>query len=238
MVSTRLSGVTERGLCDRFYVDEGTLCPIKGWREILRDDRSRAERPPCRFGWTRSVLVTGAGSGARNVTAHERACRNAEVIRARARGFSWDEIARRSGLSDRQCRRILADYRQSRPGLHEIDPVEVIEEALDAYDAAIEDLALLAEQTSHDGTRLGAIRSRVEASRAKMELMHAVGVLPSLHVMRVEVDAHRLAQTVLEVFRAHRVSHEAQKAVLEALEGRSNGSAPYYHGGDHLAPAP
>ena len=100
------------------------------------------------------------------VTGHERAVRNSDVVRARARGLGWEEIASRFDLSERQCRRILADYRESRPSPHEIDPIETIQMAMEHYDAAIEDFALLAEQTTNDAVRLSG-RSRADWKRSE-----------------------------------------------------------------------
>jgi hypothetical protein len=161
------------------------------------------------------------------MTSHERFLRNSQVVRERARGLGWAEISARFGLSDRQARRVVAEYRESRPHLHELDPIEIIEEALLQHDAAIEDLALLAQTTSHDGTKLGAIKGRLEALRAKLELMAAVGVLPrDLRRLQIEVDIRHVAQAILDVFAAYDVPHEVQRAVVEAVESRNAGSPP------------
>jgi hypothetical protein len=155
------------------------------------------------------------------VTSQERADRNHDVVSARARGLSWTEISRRFNITDRQCRRVVAEYRESGPRLHQIDPIETIEDALDHYDSVIEDMAILAESTSHDGTKLGALKGRLEAVRGKLDLMEAVGILPrDLGRLRFEIDVRRFAASVLDVFAQHDVPHGVQKAVIEAIESR------------------
>jgi hypothetical protein len=159
------------------------------------------------------------------VNSRERASRDAEIIQARARGFSWNTIALRFGVSDRHSRRIVEEYRQSRPSLHQIDPIDTIEAAIASYDQAIEDFAVLAEQTTNDAVRLGAIRSRLDALGAKLALMNATGLMPDFQRLRVEVDLRRVVDTVVEVFDAHMVPRDAQMAVAQAL-GRPNGGLP------------
>ena len=143
--------------------------------------------------------------------------RNADVVRARARGLGWDAIATRFELSERQCRRILGDYRASRPRLHEIDPIEAIEQALECYDGAIEELALLAERTKHDAVRLGAIKSRLDALGSKLSLMSATGLMPDFHHLRVEVDVQRVVDTVARVLSVHAVPRDTQMAIAQTL---------------------
>ena len=157
------------------------------------------------------------------MTGHERAVRNADVVRARARGLGWEEIAGRFGLSERQCRRILDDYRASESRLHEIDPIETVEGALDQYDAAIEELALLAERTAHDAVRLGAIKTRLDVLRGKLDLMAAVGVLPrDLGQLHVEIDVRNVVRAIVNVFDEHGVPREAQEAVARVLRRPEN----------------
>jgi hypothetical protein len=159
------------------------------------------------------------------MTSHQRSTRNVEVVAARARGLGWEEIASRFKISSRQARRIVAEYRECQPRLHEVDPIETIEEAFQQYDAAISDLAILSEKTTHSGVKLGAIKGRLDALRAKLDLMAAVGVLPrNLGRLQVEFDARQVAQSILQIFSTFAVPIEAQEAVIRAIESRSGGS--------------
>jgi hypothetical protein len=148
-----------------------------------------------------------------DMTTDQRARRNAEVFSARARGLTWPTIAVRFNLSERQCRRVCAEHRAESGSLGDIDAADVIRETLDGYDAAIEDLALLAESSTHDGTRLGPIRARLDAVRSRWELLHAVGVLPAnLGQLWPEFDAARVARQIVDVLDNHQVSPETPSA--------------------------
>src|SRR5687767_11736920 len=113
------------------------------------------------------------------MTARQRADRNAAVFEARARGFAWARIANEHGITERQAQRIFSEQRRNEPSLTARDPVETVEELLLNYEAAIDELAALAHGTGHDGTRLGAIRARVEVLNLRVNLLQALGVLPS-----------------------------------------------------------
>jgi len=70
------------------------------------------------------------------------------VIADRARGLSRATVAQRHQLSERHCREIWATGRTS-----DLDPhasLEALTDFLAHLDAAIEDLALLAETTRND----------------------------------------------------------------------------------------
>jgi hypothetical protein len=139
-----------------------------------------------------------AGKGCRaDMTTRERAQRNAEIVETRVRGAEWSEVASRHGVSERQAKRVLADYRASRPGLHERDPIEVVEQALDEYDEVIAELRLLGRTTRHDGTKVGALKARLQATDSRLALLQAVGVLPAnLGHLRVEHDVRFVANAI------------------------------------------
>jgi hypothetical protein len=165
----------------------------------------------------------GAGNGITigDVTAQERVRRNAEVFNARARGLSWATIAAQTNLSERQCRRIFAEHREASGSLADLDASEIVRDTLDAYDAAIEDLALLADSSTHDGARLGAIRARLDAVTSRWELMQAIGVLPAnLEQLWPEWDAQRVARRIIDVLDDHQIPLEVQQEIAQAVEQR------------------
>jgi hypothetical protein len=151
--------------------------------------------------------------------ADDRARRDAEVVRARARGLGWSRIAEHHGISDRQARRIVADYRDRQPSLDGIDPSDVIRDTLDAYDAVIDELVTFADETQHDASKVGASRQRLDAFKAKVELLQAVGVLPhDLGEVRLVEDAQAVAQTIVTVFERHGIPKEVQEEIAEIIE--------------------
>ena len=117
--------------------------------------------------------VTGA------VTAKQRSDRNAAIFEARARGFSWSRVAHEFGLTERQAQRIYQEQRQNGARLAARVPIATVEELLDGYEAALDELAVLAQDTRHDGVRLGAVRARVAVMNTTTQLLMAIGALPA-----------------------------------------------------------
>jgi hypothetical protein len=164
------------------------------------------------------------------MTSRQRADRDAAIFEDRARGYGWRRIAADHDLTERQCQRIASDYRLERPSLSARDPVETVEEILDAHDAGIEDLAVLAASTGHDGVRLGAIRARLSAIEAKANLLTAVGVLPhDLGRLGGEISFRGMTQRIVTVLHEHDAGEELARALSEAVRPST---AP---GRDHVA---
>jgi hypothetical protein len=156
------------------------------------------------------------------VTTRERSERNLRIVEDRARGLGWSRIARNHDVTDRHARRIVAEYRESEPSLLERDPVEVVEETLAAYEAAIDDLADLAAETDHDSTRLGAIKARLDVHHARIDLLRTVGVLPrDLGAVGVVLDARRIAVRLTEVLGRDGVSESVRSDILDAIDPRT-----------------
>lgn len=154
------------------------------------------------------------------MTAEQRMNRNRAIFDARARGFGWDEIARQHDVSVRQAQRIHSEYRDASPGALAADPIATVEELLAGHDAALEDLARLANDAKHDGARLGAIRARLDVMREKYELLAAVGVLPrDLGQVAVQIDSQRIADATVAVLERHAVPEHVFDEILEALGG-------------------
>jgi hypothetical protein len=54
----------------------------------------------------------------------------------RLRGLTWLTIATRHQLSERQCRQIFRQRQQSQPSLAELDPLELVQEAAEEWEAS------------------------------------------------------------------------------------------------------
>ena len=158
------------------------------------------------------------------LNAREKTNRDNGIVAARMRGLSWVTIAARYGLSERQCQTILADYRASHPRLRERDPVEILDDMLDAYAAAQEDLAMVAATTKHDATKAGAIRTRIDALAAQTHLLMQVGVLPrDLGVLRADIDVRAMAREMVAVLNEFEVPVEARRGCLTRSAPAKNG---------------
>jgi hypothetical protein len=159
------------------------------------------------------------------MNAREKTNRDNQIVAARMRGLSWATIAGTHELSERQCQTIFADYRASHPRLRERDPVEILDDMLDRYEAAQEELALVSATTTHDATRVGAIRTRLDALAAQTNLLMAVGVLPrDLGVLRHDIEVRAIAGEMVAVLTKFEVPIEARRALLDALRTRKNGA--------------
>ncbi|MEJ7569643.1 MAG: hypothetical protein WKF41_15430 [Gaiellaceae bacterium] len=134
------------------------------------------------------------------VTSEEKPRRDAGVIADRAHGFSWITIAERRDLSERMCRSIWNDHLREQP-LGPDDPREALREAVAQYDAAIEDLALLAETTTNDPVRLGSIKARLDAMTRREDLLRIAGILPSTaRATRTEIDIQKMTDVIIDLF--------------------------------------
>ena len=133
--------------------------------------------------------------------------------------MTWARIAEEFGLSARQCQRAWRDYRRCLPTIVELDPVEVVKKPSTATTRQIEELAVLAETTSHDGTRLGALRARLDANNAHLSLLMAVGAAPpNLARVWLEVDARELAARAIAVLERHGVSEDVFDEIARSVE--------------------
>lgn len=157
------------------------------------------------------------------MNAREKTARDNQIVAARMRGLSWATIAANYELSERQCQTILADYRASHPRLRERNPIEIVDDMLDIYQGAQEELAEISATTTHAATRVGAIRTRLDAQAAQINLLMLVGVLPrDLGQLRLDLDVHELARKTLAVFDAFDVPVEAKRELLLVLKGNGH----------------
>jgi hypothetical protein len=161
------------------------------------------------------------------LTTRERAARDLRVVQDRARGISWVRIGERHGITDRQARRVVADYRQSRTELRDHDPVAIVEEVLEAQEAALDDLALLAETTTNASVELGAIRSKLQVHRERLELLGAIGVFPrDIGQVGRLIDLREIATRLDRVLNMPDVPRDLRERIIAAVDPRASESRP------------
>jgi len=155
------------------------------------------------------------------MTSSERAERNKEIVTARLRGLSERHVAEMSGVSERHVRRVLREYRESRPHLHELDPVEALRETLDAYEGLIDEAVALADQAQQESTRLGALKLRLALLNARIQLVPGLGMVPTeLERARMMEDFQRAARQMVLVLDRHGVPEHVQQEIVDTVEGR------------------
>jgi hypothetical protein len=150
--------------------------------------------------------------------------RNAEIVGARMRGIGTEQVARTYGISVRRVRQVVEEWRATNPTLRSRDPLEIVDEILEQYAGAVEELALISATTSYDAVRVGAIRARMDTLRQMTELLQATGVLPhDLGKLRVDLDVRYVAEAILTVLDEEGVPQEVQQRLVGLLE---RGAAP------------
>ena len=170
------------------------------------------------------------------MTSFEREHRNRDIVRSRLRGFSEAAVASLYEISERQVRRIMSDYRADTPALGDIDPLALVGDMVAAHDAATDEVIALADQTSHDAVKLGALRTRLVLFRSKLDLLQFAGLFPAESAaFRVQVDLNDVGQQIADVFTRHQLPNAVVDDVLSVLEGQSPGDA---RGTQRLAPRP
>jgi hypothetical protein len=165
------------------------------------------------------------------LTAQQKVVRDARIVADRARGLTWATIEARHGVTKRQCRTIWAE-RLREVSTEPVDVREALREAIVQLDAAVEDLALLAESTRHDAVRLGAVRSRIAAMGDKHELMRLSGLLPfDARAVRTEAELRDINDMILGLFDKHGLGDDAKRELEEGLEAGLAGRNGRHAGG-------
>jgi hypothetical protein len=163
----------------------------------------------------------------KRLPAQRKVDRDREIIADRLRGLIWPTISQRHQVSERHCREIFQQQRQSQPTLAELDPLQLVEEALQRREALIEELALLAERSRHDAVKLGALKAQHAALVDHTGLLIACGLLPrSLGRIGIQIDVQRVTQQVIALFDRYGVDQEARRELVELLtQGASRSQA-------------
>lgn len=157
----------------------------------------------------------------KKLTTLDRLRRDSELVMLMMRGVDSMVAGPMYGLSPRQARRIYKTYAPQLEDLKQVDVKQHVEDMLVNYDAAINDLALIARDASNDNARVGATRTRLEAVRGKIELLQSLGLMPKdLGTITLRDDYIRMIRTILAVLDAFDVGDEVQMAIVDAVEGR------------------
>jgi len=71
---------------------------------------------------------------------------------------------------------------------------------------------LLAEEAAHEAVRLGALKAQSNAMRERLQLLAGLRLIPSLHVIRQDMDVRGWVMDFLTVLEEHEVPIEAVEA--------------------------
>lgn len=145
--------------------------------------------------------------------------RNMEIVAAKHRGLTYTQIGHTYALSSDRCKVILREWRSVNPTIRGRDASEILDETLERYEAAIEELALVSHTTKHDAVKVGAIKARLEAIKQVTEILQATGNLPQdLGTLRVQLDQRAVAARFLAVFDELGLPDHVADRLLTALQ--------------------
>ena len=155
--------------------------------------------------------------------------RDRAIVIDRNKGFSWPVIAGRYSISERQCRTVYGEWRDTeKESRLSGDPLEWLVETLTRYDSIISSLALIADEAANEAARVGALRSQMVAMGQQAALMVASGLLPSN--LRTARDYETLVAVIdgmVAVVERHDLDTPVLDDLLRVVEhGRADAASP------------
>jgi hypothetical protein len=163
------------------------------------------------------------------LSAREKVRRDDAIVADRARGLTWATVAERHGVSDRHAREVWREYAKHR-NIVSADPEDAVLEALDRYDAIIEELVDATDNASNESVRLGALKHRLAATRAKVDLQASTGMLANHDWTEELRSVRKILTAIFQVLDEHGIPDDVQLAAIEAagnpiayLNGRQAG---------------
>ena len=148
--------------------------------------------------------------------------RNRGIVAAHLAGSSAKDVAQAVGLTDRQVRNVLKEWREAGASeLQNVNPAELLFELLELSREVASEFAATAQEADNTAAKVGALRGRLEALGQQRQILERAGVLEA-QVVRVQVDAQvrELAALFVTVCREHEVPENAMQAVLQAITAK------------------
>jgi hypothetical protein len=164
--------------------------------------------------------VTTVGPGRQRLTRQQVERRNELLVEDSLRGASEAALAERYKITDRMVRIVMSEWRNAeKPTMAGRNPIEIVWEAVDRYQAWIAQLAdVAADGKTQDSVRVGAINAQVSTQDKLLDLLQKSGILPrDLGELRIQADVMFLSRQLVEVFERHNVSSDVTKDVLNVL---------------------
>lgn len=138
--------------------------------------------------------------------------------------MKWAAIAEKYEMTERGAHGIWDAFRdQAKPVLRGRDPIDLVWEMTERYEAWIEQLAELAATADNDNARVGAIRAQLDAQVKQSDLLQATGILPrNLGKLRVEADVRFVATKLVEILDKRKVPVDVQREIMDVLRPSNN----------------
>lgn len=150
----------------------------------------------------------------------ERQARDDEIVSLKARGLTYKQIAAALDIDRTTAIEAVKRFRESNPTLRQHDPIKIVDEMVEGYQADLNELAMISNATANEAVRVGAVNARMAARDRIVGLLQAVGVLPhDLGRLRLEVDVRYIAERVVTVLEKYNLPESAHDELLELLSG-------------------
>lgn len=130
-------------------------------------------------------------------TSAQQVKRNRQIVLDEARGYTWDTIAERHGVSARRAQQIWREWQESPDRAEGVDEQVAIDDEIALLTQAIEDYAELAATSENDSVKLGAMNSKIRTQDRRIALYRAVGALPyELYRVKNRMDVAKINDVV------------------------------------------
>ena len=144
--------------------------------------------------------------------------RDQRIVGDRARGLTWATIAQRHGLSERQCQNVVAEHLAAQRHVTTEDEAGYVDELLLQLDRAVEEFALLAEETRNHPVRLGALKAKSGLLVRRLTILRLCGLIPpSAYQLQWAVEGPSILDELLSVLCKYEVPDEALREISAAL---------------------
>lgn len=150
--------------------------------------------------------------------AAQQALRDTMMLQRKAQGWTIEEIAKEAGLSVSGAKKALRKKKEAMPPTLGRDPLEIVAELVEAYDADIGDLERMAAAYAErqPSVAVGAKKAAGSMRWQKTILLQATGQLPrELGTLRVVAEARVVAAVLYDSVEQ---MEERLKTALEKLD--------------------
>lgn len=153
------------------------------------------------------------------LTVPQQHLRDSLMLQRKAQGWNWPAIAEEAGVSERAARDAVKKLKESSPDLMNMDPVAIVEQLVEGFQASIGDFErmALAYADKHPSAAVGAKKAADDARRNVAEILQATGKLPrELGTIRGVIEVRAVIAVVAQAVFAFR--EDVSKVKLPAKE--------------------
>lgn len=132
--------------------------------------------------------------------------------------MTYESIAATLEIDRTTAIKVVKEFRDSQPKLRHQDPLEIVEDILEGYQADLSELAMVSSATKNEAVRVGAINARMAARDRIVALLQATGILPrELGRLRVELDVRFIAEQVIVIMEKYGLPEEGMDELLKLM---------------------